>query len=127
MREELEQQLMDSFVFMEAKNAFLCVKLNHPVRCECGDGWFPIIWELCNELNNLYLQNGVNPNNIIVQQIKEKYGTLRFYTGGLIEGGNDIINKYEDLSAETCEVCGKQGKLTDTRWVQTLCDDCVRR
>ncbi len=123
MRDKLEQQLMDKFPFMEATNVFSDERLGYPIGCECGDGWYDIIYKLCDELNSLYIQNGKDANKILVQQIKEKYGSLRFYTGGLIEGGHDIINKYEDLSAETCEICGKKGKLTGKGWVQTLCDD----
>lgn len=127
MRDKLEQQLMDKFPFMEARSVFSGEKLGFPFGCECGDGWYDIIYKLCDELNSLYIQNGKDLNEILVQQVKEKYGSLRFYTGGLIEGGHDIISKYEDLSAETCEICGKEGKLTGAGWVQTLCDDCLKR
>lgn len=61
-----------------------------------------------------------------VDQVKEKYGTLRFYCGG-----NGVINKYirlaERLSAHTCEVCGKRGQLDQNGgWYSTLCKECVR-
>ena len=56
-------------------------------------------------------------------QIKEKFGSLRFYTGGLIKGGNEIISKYEYKSLETCEVCGDVGDLCIRgNWYRTLCD-----
>jgi len=38
----------------------------------------------------------------------------------------EIIDKYEALSCKTCEVCGKEGKLTGKRWVRTLCDECCK-
>ena len=124
MREELEQQLMDKFVFMEAKNVFSGEKLNFPKMCECGDGWYNIIHNLCNELNELYISNNVDPDEIFVTQIKEKYGGLSFYTNGLIEGGFEIINKYENISDETCELCGAKGETRGRGWISTLCDDC---
>jgi hypothetical protein len=61
-----------------------------------------------------------------VQQVKEKFGTLRFYCPG-----NETIYKYvrmaEWLSSVTCEDCGKPGKANDSGWIQTLCDDCRNR
>lgn len=61
-----------------------------------------------------------------VQQVKEKFGTLRFYCPG-----NEIIYTYvrlaEWLSSVTCEDCGKPGKANDSGWIHTLCDDCRNR
>lgn len=58
-----------------------------------------------------------------VQQVKEKFGTLRFYCSG-----NETIHKYvrlaEWLSSVTCEDCGKPGKANDSGWIRTQCDDC---
>ena len=41
------------------------------------------------------------------EQIKEKYGTLRWYDLGAPEKVFEIIRKYEQLSYETCIYCGK--------------------
>ncbi len=58
-----------------------------------------------------------------VMQVKEKFGTLRFYCSG-----TDAIDRYirlaERLSALTCEDCGKPGKANDSGWIRTQCDDC---
>lgn len=64
---------------------------------------------------------------LAVNQVKEKYGTLRVYCPG-----NDIIFKYvllaERLSAVTCEICGKPGKTAATHgWYSTLCTECRGR
>ena len=48
---------------------------------ECGDGWNPVIEQLSYEieaLNILYRPYGIR---CIANQVKEKYGTLRFYYG----------------------------------------------
>lgn len=59
-----------------------------------------------------------------VSQVKEKFGTLRFYCPG-----NDAIFQYtrwaEYLSSITCELCGKYGKLRDGGWITTRCDECA--
>jgi hypothetical protein len=58
---------------------------------------------------------------VVADQVKEKYGTLRFYS----HGGDDIIDGMirmaEAMSAVTCEVCGNPGKTVGGGWVRTLC------
>jgi len=60
-----------------------------------------------------------------VDQVKEKFGTLRFYCGG-----DDRIGHYvsiaQRLSAVTCEECGKNGKLGRVGgWYSTRCVTCA--
>ena len=60
---------------------------------------------------------------LAVQQVKEKFGTLRFYCGG----GETIykfISLAERLSAVTCEDCGKPGTQSNSAWICTLCEEC---
>lgn len=58
----------------------------------------------------------------VIQQIKEKFGGLRFY----IYGGTDTTGYYiefaELLSYRTCEVCGAPGERRTGGWIKTLCD-----
>lgn len=60
---------------------------------------------------------------VVVTQIKEKFGTLRFY----YHGGDDYIRGLESMadsmSARICEDCGKPGKLRSGGWVRTLCEE----
>lgn len=60
---------------------------------------------------------------VVATQIKEKFGTLRFY----YHGGDDYIWGLEamadSMSAVICEDCGKPGKLRSGGWVRTLCED----
>lgn len=57
-----------------------------------------------------------------VIQIKEKFGTLRFYTN---VGDNYIYGALamaESMSAVTCETCGAPGKLFTYGWWHVACD-----
>ena len=56
-----------------------------------------------------------------VAQVKEKFGTLRYYTSGSNDKIRQLIHDAEERSAETCEVCGKPGKLITGGWLKTLC------
>jgi hypothetical protein len=59
---------------------------------------------------------------VIAIQVKEKFGTLRFYYGG----GDDVVRGIgrmaESMSAVTCETCGAPGVTRSGGWIQTLCD-----
>jgi hypothetical protein len=59
---------------------------------------------------------------VVVDQVKEKFGGLRFYyTGGddLIDG---MVRMAESMSEVTCEECGYPGTTRGGGWVRTLCD-----
>ena len=88
---------------------------------ECGDGWFPIVDQLSADITELDKQGG--PPTIAVQ-VKEKFGGLRFYIEGGTDAVIDVIDKAEDLSLETCEVCGEPGKQRGRGWIYTMCDKC---
>jgi hypothetical protein len=62
-----------------------------------------------------------------IVQIKEKWGYLHWYDGGVPKDSKiwDIIHKYEDISRKTCVVCGKPATKMSTGWISPYCDDCV--
>ena len=60
-------------------------------------------------------------------QVKEKFGTLRFYMSSHLDGMDELIDEAERKSEVTCENCGKSGESRgDLGWVLTLCDGCHR-
>lgn len=58
-------------------------------------------------------------------QIKEKFGSLHWYDNGAPEEVWHIINKYENISYNTCICCGKPAKYRTTDWISPYCEDCV--
>lgn len=61
-----------------------------------------------------------------IMQIKEKFGTLRWYDNGSPDGCvNNIISKYEDISYHTCIVCGKPATKISKGWISPYCDNCI--
>ena len=124
MSPELEQKLAEKYPFMrkgktlakQEKEGYIA-DLYSAFGCECGDGWFGIIDELCSDIQKIYEENGI-PEDIIVTQIKEKYGTLRFYVN--VGGSENVkskvekaILKAEEKSEVTCEICGKPGTMRE--------------
>lgn len=93
---------------------------------DIGDGWIPIVIELDQKLLELY-------PNYKISQIKEKFGTLRYYVEGIPYFEDDgetrtpgslLIDEAEGKTMETCENCGAPGEPRYGGWVKTLCDDC---
>lgn len=58
---------------------------------------------------------------VVAVQVKEKFGTLRFYYDGGDQYVRGIDSMAESMSARTCEVCGNPGKVYHNGWVTTLC------
>lgn len=84
---------------------------------ECGQGWYQLLHDLSSEL---MLVLGTST----VTQVKEKYGTLRFYVDFANDAAWDIIEKYENKSGSVCETCGQHGhRRTLNGWISTLCDE----
>lgn len=90
-------------------------------RC-VGSGWQKILHDLTIKLGAL----GWNGQ---LEQVKEKFGTLRFYWCNNIKGifgeiAEDVVSMAEWHTSHTCEECGKDGKLRGSGWVVTLCQVC---
>lgn len=60
-------------------------------------------------------------------QVKEKFGSLRFYMTSNTDEIDDLIDKAEEKSYKTCEECGCPGKLRNGGWMTTLCDSCAKK
>lgn len=55
-------------------------------------------------------------------QVKEKFGSLRFYYSGGDNIVKGMVRMAEAMSEVTCEECGAPGELRNGRWIRTLCD-----
>lgn len=99
------------------------VPLDGWLDCSVRDGWKDIVLSTDEMLSHL------DPEYKVLQ-IKEKFGTLRYYfttekTGVVNDIMNAVVLAAEVRSERTCEMCGKFGTLRDDRhWMQTLCDAC---
>lgn len=64
---------------------------------------------------------------LVAEQIKEKFGGLRFYFYGGDEFCEGVVHMAESMSYKTCETCGKPGKPNEVGWISTLCEDCRKK
>lgn len=96
---------------------------------DTGNGWNQLLSELCEKIEAIL----PDENAIIVAQIKEKFGGLRFYYD-LMNGNdhlyNDIdkfITEAEEKAWKTCEVCGQPGEVKINHgWYQVICEKCKK-
>lgn len=96
----------------------------------CVDkGWWPIIESLCVNIQSridFYNKNReTRPviEQVVVGQIKEKFGGLRFYYDGGDDGIQGMVRMAEAWADHTCETCGNAGKSRSGGWIKTLCDE----
>ena len=146
MRQELDALLCERYPKM-------MVNRNKPMTetcmCwgfECGNGWFNILDQLMGNIqnhidwkekqrdwviksNSTAAPEDVRPvpdaiPQVTLDQVKEKFGTLRFY----YTGGDDVIDGMvrmaESMSGCTCELCGNPGKRQGGGWIKTICYPC---
>ena len=62
-------------------------------------------------------------DQVVAVQVKEKFGTLRFYYNGGDDYIDGLVSMAESMSAVTCEVCGNPGSSTTGGWIRTLCEE----
>ena len=131
MDEELEQKLVEEYPEMYRNYGQDPDSFRGPVPpltafgFSVGDGWYDLIKSLSETLSRLKI-------DIRVEQVKEKFGGLRFYYTvqdyndenhlGMSHGASRMA---EEMSFSVCERCGDNAKHRNSKkWLKTLCDEC---
>ncbi len=99
---------------------------------EHGDGWYQILDSLCSNIqsyidwNNRSAVAGYKDfqpiEQVVAQQVKEKFGGLRFYYEGGDRHISGMVRMAESWASCTCEVCGAPGTIRHGGWIKTLCE-----
>jgi len=102
--------------------------MNQTCMCwgiECGDGWYDLLDDLCKKLTDLIMQlDEDDRKNFEADQVKEKFGGLRFYMTCSTDEMEELIVEAEHLSERTCERCGAPGEIRGEGWIMCRCDAC---
>jgi len=61
---------------------------------------------------------------VTLDQVKEKFGTLRFYYSGGDDYIDGMVSLAESMTGVTCESCGNIGESRGGGWIHTYCDPC---
>jgi len=81
------------------------------------DGWVELARKMITECE------AEEPNWEIID-LKEKFGAIRCYYVNGTQKIDNIIDKYEQISAKTCCRCGKPATKISTGWILPWCDEC---
>lgn len=122
------KKLLKKYPFLAPINWFTCSQLskNHPYYYDytalddMPKGWkkafgIQLAEDIKKELKEKHIKD------YYVMQVKEKYGSLRWYDNYAL----DCISKYEKLYERTCCQCGKPATLISTGWICPYCDNCA--
>lgn len=124
MNKENTKTLYEKYPKIFAQHKLTIQQSCMPWGFECGDGWFDLIERLCDSLQFHTDKN--NYPQVEATQVKEKFGTLSFYTSGADEYLSGYINFAESMSATICETCGSNQNVTQTKgWIKTICKECL--
>ena len=93
---------------------------------ECGKGWDELIQPIFAWIEKYNKEHEDNP--IIIEQVKEKFGGLRFYVSYEPDELSRMIRKAEGDSYGICETCGSKIDVGHTYgWIQTICRKCIQK
>ena len=115
--------------FEKVQECFEILKKDYPNAIgrlgylEIPIGWMQLVADCAKEIQKaIILLPKSKRDKFGAEQIKEKFGGLRWYPSCSNELTDPIIKKYEALSYKTCQVCGKKGKpVSEKGWISTLC------
>lgn len=115
----LKQDLVDKLITLYPK------VFSHLKHIECDDGWFNLINSLSSIIESHLDRLPVDmQDQIFAEQIKEKFGALRYYVSEMVPYIEGAITLAEDLSNNICQVCGAPGGHKQIRmWFHTLCEE----
>lgn len=107
MDTELQEQLFQRYPAIFAERTLPDTETAMCRGIEAGNGWFHLIDGLCARLQWETDHNGAP--QVVATQVKEKYGTLRFYRHESSEAQSAMIELAVELSGRICDVCGSPG------------------
>ena len=94
------------------------------IQFMAGKKHTPSEWDI--ERAEDVMENGIDITPkvdwIHVEQIKEKFGGLRFYYQGGDDHISGMVRLAEVWAGYTCETCGDKGERRSGGWIRTLCD-----
>lgn len=145
-RAEEAKEWVEKYPFLRFKDNRCCSWQNTEEIESCWMFNLPVGWQngfcvqMCDELMAAL---GKYADDFIIIQLKEKYNSIRLYWDWAdkdyideeskeINAINDmidnIIRKYDEISYNTCVVCGKPAtKYTKNGWFQGYCSECYER
>jgi hypothetical protein len=145
MKQELDKLLCEKYPKMMVNRNKSMIETCMCWGFECGDGWFNILDQLMSNIQHhidwkekqrnwaVTFNSTSSPEDmrpvpesipqVTLDQVKEKFGGLRFYYTGGDEHIRGLVSMAESMSVVTCEICGSPGKRGGIGWISTRCEE----
>ncbi len=139
MNEKLDKQLCDKYPLL-LKNR------HNPKSCfvfgfEVNDGWFWLLDKTFGVIDKYHRESRVlddktgnyrlrtNEEYPYIEQVKEKFSSLRIYINNADDHIHSVIEFAEYLSNFICEDCGTLENVSKNKegWIKTLCVNCRKK
>jgi phosphoribosyl-dephospho-CoA transferase len=153
MKDEMEKQLYDKYPMLfrqkdlSAQETCMCWGIS------CGQGWYKIIDEACEKLTTLakeenvviefaqvkekfaglrlyleIIQDGKQDREVVIDFMSpsgEVNTLMKSPKETIWQKAHEITRKAEELSYQTCDICGEPGEPRQGGWIVTRCDKHV--
>lgn len=93
----------------------------YTIPTETSRGWHWLLSALAEWIRD----EGV-PAGFESRQVKEKFGTLRFYASRS-NTVSHLLRTAEWVSGSVCDACGAPGSVRPGGWIRTACDEHARK
>ena len=126
MTPELDKKLCDEFPAIMADRRLSMLESPMYWGFDHADGWYNLLhsaMRLVQSHIDVSKRIGVNIDQVVFEQVKEKFGMLTIYHRGGDEYTRGVLRMAEEMSRYTCEECGKPGYPNSKGWIRTLCDE----
>ena len=129
------KELLKKYPFLLPRNVWTGLEIpdydyTYTLADDIPIGWRAAFGDLLiEEINQDLLKNNF-VDEYRIMQIKEKYGGLRWYSGGLPRDSkiSNIVHKYEMISENICIACGKPDvPMIPRGWISPYCSDCCNK
>ena len=126
MTPELDQKLCEKYPLIMAERNLGVMQTAMCWGFDHGDGWYNLL-DSAMRLVQSHIERqkrfGNEIEQVVFEQVKEKFGMLTIYHRGGDEYTNGVLRMAEEMSRHTCEVCGDVGYPNEKGWIRTLCDE----
>ena len=105
MNKNLQNKLFEDFPELFSRRKLSKKETAMCYGISCGDGWYPLIYNLCETIKNHI--DYYELESVQIDQIKSKFNGLRFYLHkSSVTEISAMISITEKLSYHICQHCG---------------------
>lgn len=133
MTKEENKKIVEKFPFLLPRNRYTGAVVpdydySYTEYDAMPEGWrkaFGI--KMCEEIQKELDKSPSLKEQYCITQIKEKYGSLRWYSNFYTTEIEKIIQRYENISKRTCICCGAPATKISTGWISPYCNKCAEK